>query len=204
MSLSRRQNNIVYLAALLLFSHTQFAFASNQFAIDQYNAATEPLLEQSTSLGDRQTELMEKLQSVADNSKSAVKALNSEYIGQMYQVGEQTLALADQYLLAFEGFQTELSKNSVCYQPESALEFAQTIEQRRQANQALLQIKQSQVGDDEGAAAIALLNVQVHSGQLQMLVHMFEMSKMCFIGEAMGLSQEDIKRMQALESDPNF
>ncbi len=49
------------------------------------------------------------------------------------------------------------------------------------------------------AATMAVLNLQMHAGQVSSLVQMFQLVKMCYVTEAMGYTKQDVERMQAEE-----
>lgn len=168
--------------------------ASNQGAIDAFEAKTKPI----AVISEKQLVLMDEFnQLVASGNAAAV--FQSGKVTELQALGEQTLVQAKLFVKEYEQFLAQLPETSTCYTPENVTEYNQLINEVTTKNQSLSELTNTVAPGDEMAATMAVLNLQMHAGQVGSLVQMFQLVKMCYITDAMGYTKEDVERMQAQE-----
>ncbi|WP_394496811.1 hypothetical protein [Shewanella sp. ENK2] len=70
-----------------------------------------------------------------------------------------------------------------------------------EANSGLSTLASSVGDNDEMGATMAMLNVQMHAGRISSLVQMFQMVKMCYMTDAMGMTKADVERRRAQQNN---
>ncbi|PMG48062.1 hypothetical protein [Shewanella sp. 10N.286.52.B9] len=189
--------------SVLLAVLTTSSFASlagNQAAIASFDAKTLPITERSQVITDKQLALMEEFNRMTEAQTSAIGMFKSGKVQQLQQLGEQTLVEANKFVDEYQTFLSQLPETSTCYVPENVTEYQRMIAEITEANSALSTLASS-VGDDEMGATMAMLNVQMHAGRISSLVQMFQMVKMCYMTDAMGLTKADVKRRKAQQNN---
>ncbi|MBB1361265.1 hypothetical protein H5125_03705 [Shewanella sp. SR44-4] len=174
------------------------ALASNQGAIDAFEAKTKPIAQDAKVISEKQLALMGEFnQLVASGNAAAV--FQSGKVTELQALGEQTLVQAKLFVKEYEQFLAQLPETSACYTPENVTEYNQLINEVATKNQSLSELTNTVAPGDEMAATMAVLNLQMHAGQVGSLVQMFQLVKMCYITEAMGYTKQDVERMEAEE-----
>ncbi|MDO6777238.1 hypothetical protein Q4591_17980 [Shewanella sp. 3_MG-2023] len=189
--------------SVLLAVLTTSSFASlagNQAAIASFDAKTLPITERSQVITDKQLALMEEFNRMTEAQTSAIGMFKSGKVQQLQQLGEQTLVEANKFVDEYQIFLSQLPETSTCYVPENVTEYQRMIAEITEANSALSTLASS-VGDDEMGATMAMLNVQMHAGRISSLVQMFQMVKMCYMTDAMGLTKADVERRKAQQNN---
>ncbi|GGP70091.1 hypothetical protein GCM10009347_39020 [Shewanella algicola] len=174
------------------------ALASNQGAIDAFEAKTKPIAQDAKVLSDKQLVLMDDFNQLMESGNAAA-VFQSGKVAELQALGEQTLVQAKLFVKEYEQFLAQLPKTSTCYTPENVTEYNQLINEVATKNQSLSELSSTVAPGDEMAATMAVLNLQMHAGQVSGLVQMFQLVKMCYITEAMGYTKQDVERMQAEE-----
>ena len=192
--------NIMKKASLLVAITTMsFAvLASNQGAIDAFEAKTKPIAQDTKVLSDKQLVLMDEFNQLM-SSGNAAAVFQSGKVVELQALGEQTLVQAKLFVKEYERFLAQLPKTSTCYTPENVTEYNRLINEVATKNQSLSELNGTVASGDEMAATMAVLNLQMHAGQVSSLVQMFQLAKMCYISDAMGYTKQDVERMQAEE-----
>ncbi|MDO6611549.1 hypothetical protein Q4601_04865 [Shewanella sp. 1_MG-2023] len=190
-----------YVAVTILMAGLSInAYADNRAAMLEFDAKLRPIAQRSQLLSDMQVKLMDDFNQMAEAGKSASAVFNSGKVQQLQLLGNETLIEANLFVAEFEHFLAQLPETSTCYLPEKVTEYQGMITQLTQANKALSNVPEIADGDELGAA-MALLNLQMHAGQLSSLVQMFQLVKTCYMPEAIGLSKEDVEQMKAQTED---
>ncbi|QDE30014.1 hypothetical protein [Shewanella polaris] len=176
------------------------ALASNQDAIDAFEAKTKPIAQDAKVLSDKQLVLMQEFNQLME-SGGAATIFTSGKVQELQTLGEQTLVQAKLFVKEYEQFLAQLPETSTCYTPENVTEYNRLINEVETKNQSLSELNNTVAPGDEMAATMAVLNLQMHAGQVSSLVQMFQLVKICYITEAMGYTKQDVERMQAEEDD---
>ncbi|KVX01502.1 hypothetical protein [Shewanella frigidimarina] len=198
--------NILKKASLLVAMTTAIttmsfaALASNQGAIDAFEAKTKPIAQDAKVLSDKQLVLMQEFNQLMESGNAAA-VFQSGKVAELQALGEQTLVQAKLFVKEYQQFLSELPETSTCYTPENVSEYDRLINEVATKNQSLSELSSTVAPGDEMAATMAVLNLQMHAGQVSSLVQMFQLVKMCYITEAMGYTKQDVERMQAEEAD---
>ncbi|MGI1999512.1 hypothetical protein [Shewanella frigidimarina] len=176
------------------------ALASNQGAIDAFEAKTKPIAQDAKVLSDKQLVLMQEFNQLIESGNAAA-VFQSGKVAELQALGEQTLVQAKLFVKEYQQFLSELPETSTCYTPENVSEYNRLINEVATKNQSLSELSSTVAPGDEMAATMAVLNLQMHAGQVSSLVQMFQLVKMCYITEAMGYTKQDVERMQAEEDE---
>jgi hypothetical protein len=176
------------------------ALASNQVAIDAFEAKTKPIAQDAKVLSDKQLVLMQEFNQLME-SGNASAVFQSGKVQELQALGEKTLVQAKLFVKEYQQFLSQLPETSTCYLPENVTEYNNLIDEVSANNQSLSELSTTVSPGDEAGATMALLNVQMHAGRVSSFVQMFQLVKMCYITEAMGYTKEDVERMQAEEDD---
>jgi hypothetical protein len=176
------------------------ALASNQFAIDAFEAKTKPIAQDAKVISDKQLVLMEEFNQLME-SGNASAVFQSGKVQELQALGEKTLVQAKLFVKEYQQFLSQLPETSTCYLPENVTEYTSLIDEVSANNQSLSELSATVSPGDEAGATMALLNVQMHAGRVSSFVQMFQLVKMCYITEAMGYTKQDVERMQAEEDD---
>ncbi|MGI2113776.1 hypothetical protein ACRN9G_09245 [Shewanella frigidimarina] len=176
------------------------ALASNQGAIDAFEAKTKPIAQDAKVLSDKQLVLMQEFNQLMESGNAAA-VFQSGKVAELQALGEQTLVQAKLFVKEYQQFLSELPETSTCYTPENVSEYNRLINEVATKNQSLSELSSTVAPGDEMAATMAVLNLQMHAGQVSSLVQMFQLVKMCYITEAMGYTKQDVERMQAEEDE---
>jgi hypothetical protein len=194
--------NMMRKASLLVaFTTMSFAaLASNQFAIDAFEAKTKPIAQDAKVISDKQLVLMEEFNQLME-SGNASAVFQSGKVQELQALGEKTLVQAKLFVKEYQQFLSQLPETSTCYLPENVTEYTSLIDEVSANNQSLSELSATVSPGDEAGATMALLNVQMHAGRVSSFVQMFQLVKMCYITEAMGYTKQDVERMQAEEDD---
>lgn len=178
---------------LIYCNHAAALSTKNAMAVFQQD--TRAIVERSHKLSKQHAQQMELLSQQLDNTQSAKIVLQSEFIGDMTQTAEQMLALANQYLPHYQHFLANIDKDSHCYQPEQLAQFQQT---KAELQDYVDNIDSLLTTRDEAEAFSALMAFNLGQTQVNMVVDMFEMSKFCYLSEALPSLVKDV---QTLETD---
>ena len=198
--------NMIKKASLLVAMTTAIttmsfaALASNQGAIDAFEAKTKPIAQDAKVLSDKQLVLMQEFNQLMESGNAAA-VFQSGKVAELQALGEQTLVQAKLFVKEYQQFLSELSETSTCYTPENVSEYNRLINEVATKNQSLSELSSTVAPGDEMAATMAVLNLQMLAGQVSSLVQMFQLVKMCYITEAMGYTKQDVERIQAEEDD---
>ncbi|WP_144211043.1 hypothetical protein [Shewanella donghaensis] len=188
----------------LLLSVNSAVFAENsQLARDQFDAKTKPIFDRSQVISEKQLALMQEFNQVAE-SGSAVAIFTGGKVQELQALGEQTITEANQFITEYQQFLSQLPETSSCYLPENVEKYQGTVAEIAKANEALGQFVAPTDSNDEIGATMALLNLQMHAGRLSSVVQMFQLVKVCYMTDAMGLTKEDVKRMAAENMDEDY
>jgi hypothetical protein len=176
------------------------AYASkNQQAVDRFEQSTKPIVERANNLSHQQLKIMDDINQIMDESQSAIAVLQSDHIPKLQASSTQIIAVAREYLTQYQGFLAELDKSSTCYQAEAITEFNQMIDEQALANKQLSEAALAAKQDaDETQATMLVLNLQMNQAKTAILVGMFQMTKMCYLTEALGIDKQQAKRMQEM------
>jgi hypothetical protein len=176
--------------------------SSNQQAIDRFEQSTKPIVARANSLSHQQLKIMDDINQIMDESQSAIAVLQSDNIPKLQASSTQIIAVAREYLTQYQGFLAELDKSSTCYQGEAITEFNQMIDEQALANKQLSEAALAALGAkqdaDETQATMLVLNLQMNQAKTAILVGMFQMTKMCYLTEALGIDKQQAKRMQEM------
>ena len=170
--------------------------ANNQGAIDAFEAKTKPIAQDAKVLSDKQLVLMQEFNQLMA-SGGAATIFTSGKVQELQTLGEQTLVQAKLFVKEYEQFLAQLPETSTCYTPENVTEYNRLINEVATKNQSLSELNNTVAPGDEMAATMAVLNLQMHAGQVSSLVQMFQLVKMCYLTDAMGYTKDDVERMQA-------
>jgi hypothetical protein len=194
--------NMMRKASLMVaFTTMSFAaLASNQVAIDAFEAKTKPIAQDAKVLSDKQLVLMQEFNQLME-SGNASAVFQSGKVQELQALGEKTLVQAKLFVKEYEQFLSQLPETSTCYTPENVTEYNSLIDEVSANNQSLSELSATVSPGDNAGATMALLNVQMHAGRVSSFVQMFQLVKMCYVTEAMGYTKEDVERMQAEEDD---
>lgn len=189
---------------LLLAALTATSFASlagNQAAIASFDAKTLPITERSQVITDKQLALMEEFNRMTEAQTSAIDMFKSGKVQELQQLVEQTLVEANKFVDEYQIFLSQLPETSTCYVPENVTEYQRMIAEITEANSGLSTLASSVGDNDEMGATMAMLNVQMHAGRISSLVQMFQMVKMCYMTDAMGMTKADVERRRAQQNN---
>lgn len=195
--------HLITLSLFLVSSSGYFSLpalaSSNQQAIDKFEQSTKPIVARANSLSTGQIALMDDINQIMDESQSAIAVLRSDKIPKLAASSTQILAVAREYVTQYQQFLAELDKDSTCYQAEAITEFNQMIDEQTAVNQELSAAAEALKHDeDETQATMLVLNLQMSQAKTAMLVGMFQMTKMCYLTEALGIDKQQAQRMQEL------
>jgi hypothetical protein len=188
------------LIAIISMSGTLSAYASkNQQAIDSFEKNTKAIVTRANRLSHQQLNIMDDINQLMDESQSAIAVLHSGNIAKLQATSNQIITVAREYLTQYQGFLSELDKSSTCYQAQVLTEFKQLIDEQALANKQLTEaaLAAKQEADDTQATML-VLNLQMSQAKTAILVGMFQMTKMCYLTEALGIDKQQAKRMQQI------
>jgi methyl-accepting chemotaxis protein len=173
--------------------------SSNQQAIDRFEKNTQAIVARANNLSHQQLNIMDDINQIMDESQSAIAVLQSDNIPKLQASSTQIIAVAREYLTQYQGFLAELDKSSTCYQAEAITEFNQMIDEQALANKQLSEAALAAKQDaDETQATMLVLNLQMNQAKTAILVGMFQMTKMCYLTEALGIDKQQAKRLQEI------
>ncbi|OEG74904.1 hypothetical protein BEL05_12050 [Shewanella colwelliana] len=184
--------SIVLVITAMTYSCKLLAMSTRD-AILNFKQDTNTIVEQSHRLSKQHARQMELLSQKLDETQSAKIVLQSEFIGDMTQTAEQMLALANQYLPHYQHFLANIDKDSDCYQPEQLAQFQQTTTELQDYVDNIDSLLTTR---DEAEAFSALMAFNLGQTQVNMLVDMFEVSKFCYLSEALPPLVEDVQSVE--------
>ncbi|QYK01982.1 hypothetical protein [Shewanella psychrotolerans] len=181
--------SFIFVLTAITFSSELLAMSTRD-AILNFKQDTSTIVEQSHRLSKQHARQMELLSQKLDETQSAKIVLQSEFIGDMTQTAEQMLALANEYLPHYQHFLANIDKDSDCYQPEQLARFQQTTTELQDYVDNIDSLRTTR---DEAEAFSALVAFNLGQTQVNMLVDMFEVSKFCYLSEALPSLVEDVQ-----------
>lgn len=184
------------LIAIISTSGMSLAYASkNQQAIDSFEKNTQGIVARANSLSHQQLNIMDDINQIMDESQSAIAVLHSDNIAKLQASSAQIITVAREYLTQYQGFLAELDTSSTCYQAEALTEFNQMIDEQALANKQISEAALAAKQDaDETQATMLVLNLQMNQAKTAILVSMFQMTKMCYLTEALGINKQQDKQ----------
>lgn len=184
--------SIVLVITAMTYSSELLAMSTHD-AILNFKQDTSAIVEQSHRLSKQHARQMELLSQKLDETQSAKIVLQSKFIGDMTQTAEQMLALANQYLPHYQHFLANIDKDSHCYQPEQLAQFQQTTTELQDYVDNIDSLLTTR---DEAEAFSALMAFNLGQTQVNMLVDMFEISKFCYLSEALPSLVKDVQSVE--------
>ena len=184
--------SIVLVITAMTYSNELLAMSTRD-AILHFKQDTSTIVEQSHLLSKQHAQQMELLSQKLDETQSAKKVLQSEFIGDMTQTAEQMLALANQYLPHYQHFLANIDKDSHCYQPEQLVQFKQTTAELQDYVDNIDSLVTTR---DEAEAFSALMAFNLGQTQVNMVVNMFEVAKFCYVPEALPSLVENVQSVE--------
>jgi hypothetical protein len=183
--------------ALATFFCPNLLASQNQDAIDKFEQHSAPIVKRAYALSKKQLALMDEINQIMSSTQSANAVLRSDKITQLLQASENMLSVAKEYVTEYQVFLSELDKSSSCYQEESLTEFNQMISEQGLTNQEIATAIKAPIDDaDETQATLLVLSIQMSQAKSSILASLFQMTKMCYLTEAMGLTQDQVNKMQ--------
>lgn len=179
------------------------AFANNKTAIATFEANTLPIIEKADLIAKQQFALMDEINKLmaAGNLR---QIFETHRVTKLQQYSNESIAQAKLLAEEYRVFISKLPETSSCYQPESLAEFQQLISEAEANNLALSELPANAQTSDDMTLTMAAMDLQMQAGQVGSLVPMFQLIKACYITDAMGMTKQDIERMNAEGDDGEF
>ncbi len=149
--------------------------------LTQFQKDTKTIVADTLVLIPQMEPQFQKISDILDATQSVKAVLNSGVVNDMRPTLNTLMSLAKQYVMHYQAFQTQLSPQSSCYQPDKLIQFKDIIKRTQSAANLIPSL---QAVTDERQAFEAVSALMMIQTSASIMVTYFESFKLCYLADA--------------------
>ena len=191
----------ILLSLALIFAVACTDMSQTEKALETYEKNTAELNEKLDEAFQKQTELGDKIGKLMSSGQKASHIFSPSVMGEYAAHGKKSVELGKEYLFHYREFLSSIDDDSTCYQPEIADRIESIILEREAFFQQLDELPKFE-RDDE--AILTWLGTGMAQSQITMIMPMINMTYLCLISDAFGMTKEDLEKIEKENAANDF